>query len=410
MLDWLEERRQEILDFVGDLVAAPSVNPPGGEEKVAAVILDKLDELGLAGAEVVGKKKERPNVIYRLKGAGGGKTLLYNAHIDTKPVGEEAAEHWESDPFTPTIRDGKMYGLGVADMKSTAGGMVYATAALKELYPERKGDLLLVLCADEEAGGEYGAHYLVNDYGIKADFAFIGEPQGITEEFEFLPLISRGACCFKIKVYGTQMHSSLSNALPSVNASAKMAHVLWRMHGELRDRIRFPEHPLAPYGITVNIGDMVSGGVFYGVYPGYAEFGSDIRTLPGMTLEGLKEDIEGFLDDLRQEDPDLKVELEVVDPPLNWYQASEVSPDEPFVDMFLSACEQVLGRRPPLGTFSGATDAYAFQIMGGIPTIPGFGPGLLKNCHGPNEWAGVESIIQASKIYALAAMDYLNQP
>jgi acetylornithine deacetylase len=406
----LEERRQEILEFVALLVSIPSVNPPGDEEKVGAAVLAKMEELGLTGAEVVGKKKERPNIIYRLEGAGGGKTLLYNAHMDTKPVGEEAAKLWKSDPFEPTIRDGKMYGLGVADMKSTVAGIVYATAALRELVPDRKHDLLLVPCADEEAGGEYGAHYLVKEHRIKADFAFIGEPQGITEEFEFLPLISRGACCFKIKVHGTQMHSSLSNALPSINASAKMSHVLLRMHNELRDRIRYPQHPLAPLGITVNIGDMVSGGVFYGVYPGYAEFGNDIRTLPGMTLESVKEDIENFLDELRQEDPDLKVELEVADQPLDWYQASEVSQDEPFVDMFLSACEQVLGHRPPLGTFSGATDAYAFQIMGGIPTIPGFGPGLLTYCHGPNEWAGVESIIQATKIYALAAMAYLNQP
>jgi acetylornithine deacetylase/succinyl-diaminopimelate desuccinylase-like protein len=186
-----------------------------------------------------------------------------------------------------------------------------------------------------------------------------------------------------------------------------MARVLWRMHRELRDRIRFTPHPLAPLGITLNVGVVVKGGVFYGVYPGYAEFGCDVRVLPGMTYRDLTADIEAFLDDLRAEDPELQVELDMAHAPFR--EASEVSPDEPFVGMMLSACQRVLGYRPPLGTFAGATDAYAFQVMGGIPTVPGFGPGLLTNCHGPNEWAGVESIVQASKVYALAAMDYLSQ-
>ncbi len=406
VLNWLEERRQEILDFVCLLVSTPSINPPGNEEAVAAVIQDKLEELGLGRADVAAKEKHRPNLIFRLKGSGGGKALLYNAHMDTKPIGEAAAL-WETDPLTPAFKDGRLYGLGTADMKGALAGTIYASAALKELCPDRNGDLLLIFAADEEAGSGLGARYLVEQGLVQADFAFIGEPQGITQEFEFLPLISRGSMLFKIKVYGTQMHSSLSNALPSVNASAKMAHILWRMHGELRDRIRFPQHPLAPHGITVNVGVVVKGGVFYGVYPGYAEFACDVRILPGVTFDGLTEDIEAFLDDLREEDPDLQVELDMAHIPFR--EASEVSPDEPFVRMMLSACERVLGRRPPLGTFAGATDAYAFQVLGGIPTIPGFGPGLLTNCHGPNEWAGVESIIQASKIYALTAMEYLSQ-
>jgi acetylornithine deacetylase len=406
VLNWLEERRQDILDFTCLLVSTPSINPPGNEEAVAAVIQDRLEELGLGRAEVEAKEKHRPNLICRLEGRGGGRTLLYNAHMDTKPVGEAAAQ-WETDPLTPTFREGRLYGLGTADMKGALSGMIYAAAALQELCPDRRGDLLLVFAADEEAGSGLGARYLVERGLVQADLAFIGEPQGITREFEFLPLISRGSMLFKIRVYGTQMHSSLSNALPSVNASAKMARVLWRMHNELRDRIRFTPHPLAPLGITLNVGVVVKGGVFYGVYPGYAEFGCDVRVLPGMTFRDLTADIEAFLDDLRAEDPDLRVELEMAHAPFR--EASEVSPDEPFVGMMLSACQRVLGRRPPLGTFAGATDAYAFQVMGGIPTIPGFGPGLLPNCHGPNEWAGVESIIQASKVYALAAMEYLSQ-
>ena len=110
VLRWIESRRQEILDFVCLLVSTPSINPPGNEKEVATVIQNKLAELDLRGVKLVAKDKKRPNLIYRLKGNGGGLTLLYNGHMDTKPVGEEAARLWKTDPFTPTFRDGRIFG------------------------------------------------------------------------------------------------------------------------------------------------------------------------------------------------------------------------------------------------------------------------------------------------------------
>jgi acetylornithine deacetylase/succinyl-diaminopimelate desuccinylase-like protein len=225
------------------------------------------------------------------------------------------------------------------------------------------------------------------------------------ELFEFLHLLSRGITCFEVRVLGTQMHSSLSDRLPTVNASVKLAEVLTRMSERLQ--LTFTPHPLcsAP---TVNLGVALSGGVNYGVYPGAAEFKVDIRTLPGMTRDQLESDITAFLNAMRREDPSLEVELAFEKPPLDWRDATEVPQDHPFVGVLLETTEQVLGWRPQVTAFPGGTDAMNFQGIGGIPTTPSFGPGWLPLAHGPNECVGVDATVDAAKIYALAARQYLS--
>jgi len=401
----IDSWKQEIIDFTAELVATPSETPTGDEQEIAQVLVSKLDQLGLTGAQIASARPEHPNILYRLAGKGGGRTLLYVAHTDTKPVGD-AREQWSTDPFSATIKDGKMYGLGTADMKAAVAAFVYATRALKQLEP-LAGDLLLALVANEEGGSRYGAHYLCTEYGLKADMALIGEPPGVTKEWEHIHLGCRGVSCFKVKVYGTQIHSSITDQLGSVNASVKLAQLLTRMHRELK--LNYKPHPLCPRGVTVNLGVFVKAGVFYGVNPGYAEFGTDIRTVPGMNKDDLARDLEAFLDLCRKDDPTLDVQLEFAPPPLDWIAPTEVDEALPIAEALARASEKVLGFRPPFGIYPAGTDSPHFQLAAGIPTIPAYGAGLISVCHGANEWVGVESIVQACKIYALAAHEVLRK-
>lgn len=400
---WVEDHRDDLLGFAAKLVATPSPNPPGDERAVVGVILAEMERLGLDGAQIAAKQPHRPNVMFHLRGKRPGATLMLCGHSDTKPVGDTVK--WQTDPLAPVFRDGRLYGLGSTDMKGAVAAMVYATAALKQCDVQLAGELLLVIVADEERTMSFGSEYLAGEYGIEADVALLGEPSGIDgPEFEFLHLLSRGLCCFKIRVRGTQMHSSLSDRMPSTNASLKLAEVLARMQAELR--LTFDPHPLcaAP---TVNLGVKIEGGVGYGVYPGVAEFQSDIRTLPGMTREQLRSDLERCLEKIRHDDPSLEVELEFEEPPLDWFPATEVNADHPLVDMLLDAAEHVVGQRPKLSAFPGGTDAKNFQTIAGIPTIPSFGPGWLPLAHGPNECVGIEAIVQAAKVYALVSQRFL---
>jgi acetylornithine deacetylase len=402
---WIDQHRTELLTFAAELVATPSPNLPGDERAVVQVILAQMERLGLTGAEIAAKEPNRPNVVFRLPGTRPGRVLMLCGHSDTKPAGD--LSRWQTDPLQPVFRDGKLYGLGATDMKGAVAAMIFATAALKHCNSASAGTLLLVINADEERSMKFGSEFLATDYGLRADVALLGEPSAIDgPEFQYLHLLSRGVSCFKIRVHGTQMHSSLSDRVPSINASLKLAEVLTRMSRDLR--LTFTQHALCP-APTVNLGVKVEGGVGYGVYPGVAEFQSDIRTLPGMTLKQLRADLEKCLAALRSDDPELRVELEFEAPPLDWLPPTEVPADHPLVQALLRAAEQVLGRRPTLSAFPGGSDAAKFQGLAGIPTIPSFGPGWLSLAHAPNEYVGIEGIVQAAKMYALAAQDYLGQ-
>jgi acetylornithine deacetylase/succinyl-diaminopimelate desuccinylase family protein len=400
LLAYLEAREDELLEFARELIATPSVNPPGDERAVAALVQERLVALGIADVEVAAAAEERPNLIVRVAGEGAGPTLMLNGHLDTKPAGDLDA--WETDPWDPVVREGELYGLGSGDMKAAVAAMVYAAAALANAVRPH-GDLLVVLTADEEAGSKYGSEWLAESGLLSADAAIIGEPCGVTREWEAIDLVSRGAGLFKVRVYGTQMHSSISDRLPSVNATVMMARLIDRMDRELRQQLTYRGHPLGGKGPTVNVGVMAQAGIFYGVYPGYAEFACDIRTLPGMTREELEEDLKRFLRGAMDDDPQLRAELafEI------WVPATEIEPDAPVVRALQAAAKMVLDEQPGLDAFPGSTDASHIQGTAGIPTVAAFGPGLLARAHAPNESLAAASVGQAARLYALAAWRYL---
>jgi acetylornithine deacetylase len=396
---YIDDRRDELIELACELVATPSPSPPGSERAVAMLVGDRLRELGIDDVAVFSREPERPNIIARVSGRGAGPTLILNGHLDTKPPGALSA--WATPPWSPTVANGALAGLGSADMKGAVAAMIYAAAAVGAAGTS--GTLVLALTADEEAGGVYGAKWLAEEGLLAADACVIGEPCGIRRDWEAIRLVSRGAAIFTIRVRGTQMHSSLSDHLDSLNASVLMAHLMMRLDRERSSLLAFEPHPLIEQGPTLNVGLTVSSGVGYGILSGQAEFLSDVRSLPGMSREQIEADLLAFLDRAMAEEPRLEAEL-VFD---HWTPPSEIEASHPIVGALEDAAERVLGTRLPLGAFPGGTDAPFFQLGAGIPTVPSFGPGLLTVAHAPNEAISIESIVQAAKIYAVAAQTYL---
>jgi acetylornithine deacetylase len=226
-------------------------------------------------------------------------------------------------------------------------------------------------------------------------------------DWEAIRTVSRGIACFKVRVFGTQIHSSISDQFPVVNAVDQMT----RLYCGFKERFRprFPEHPLCPTGPTLNIGVKTIGGVGFGVNAGIAEFWSDVRLTPGMDREEFQADVESALESAAAEIPGIRYEVEY---PLDlaWLEATEVGRDHALTRACGDGATRVLGRELPLAAFPGASDAYPFQHLGGIPTIAAFGPGLLTPAHGPNEWISLSSLREAAPIYTQMALSFAFGP
>lgn len=398
---FLAEREDELLDLVRDLIAIDSQIPPFSDEReIVAFLSSLLTRLGLGELTVLGPSPERPSLIARIRGTGGGQNLMFNGHTDTKPVGE-ARGLWMTEPLVATERDGNLYGLGATDMKAALAAMIYAAYALQQTGIPMRGDLVLGMIADEEAGAQLGAKY-VAPFVDDVDAILIGEPSGWEHDWQGIHLVSRGVCCFRIVVTGTQMHSSLSDRMPSVNASLKLADLMLRIGNELD--LPFTPHPLGQVGPTLNTGVMIDGGTFFGVVPGRAEFSCDLRTVPGMTREDVADGLEKWLGACRAADPELEVAYRF-EPGLDWIPWSELDDQHPLVAATQRAAVDVLGEAPPLSVFPGGTDAPWYSQVG-IPTLPSFGPGVLTCAHGPNEFVSIASVLQAARMYARIAADF----
>ena len=402
--DFIWQRKGDLISLAQQLIAVPTPNPPGNERAAAETAADTLRNLGFPDIEIYEQIEQRANLICTFETGREGPTLLLNGHLDTKPP--DPLSEWESDPYVGDIRDGRLYGLGAADMKGPDAALVYGLAAAVSCFGDQlSGKVLLALTADEEAGAVYGPRFLVEDLGIRADSCLIAEPCGITQNWEMLPLISRGVTCFHFRISGTQTHSSISDRIPVVNANLVASQLLVFLCERFRPR--YPENELCPVGPTVNLGTMFHGGAGLAKIAGEAIISSDIRTLPGMTQATMTEDIEGVLAEFRAIYPDAQISWHYEDSPVAWTPPTVIAADHPLVQATARAAAAVLPEVPPLGYFPGGTDAIWWQGFAEIPTIPAFGPGRLPNCHRPNEYVEIDALVEAAQIYALLIAEYL---
>jgi len=404
ILDFIDSKQNEILELSIDLIKTLSQNPPGDESKVVDKIMEKACEWNFPDPEIIEKKKKRPNLIYDIKKGSTGKRLVFNAHTDTKPIGN--TDKWNIDPLKPEIINGRLYGRGSADMKGAIASIMGAVYSILSSDINLHGILTMIFSADEEAGSVFGAKVLV-EQGLKADAIIITEPSGQIDDFDSLSLACRGALLGKVKVYGTQLHSSISYKPGCINAVVKMAEVLIAFHEKLKKKLTYKDHYLYPDGPTVNAGLMVEGGIFYGVIPPEASFSFDIRTIPGMDNKTLISDINDFLNGMMKKDKDLKAELILEEPPLDNLLPAEINVDHAIIDASLKAAENVTGQKPRLIGVPFSTDAIYLANQLHISTVPSFGPGLISLAHKENEYINIDAIIQGAKIFALTAIDYL---
>jgi succinyl-diaminopimelate desuccinylase len=380
----------EVTAFLQALIRAPSVNPPGDVREAARVCERMLSAAGFS-TTIVGPTAEQRNVIGTLGGTGSGPRLLFNAHLDVVPVGQESA--WRHPPFGGEIADGRVYGRGAGDDKASVAAQVMAGVALARSGAPLEGTLIVTAVADEETGGKLGAGFIVNEGHVDADYVIVGE-----QTRNQICIAERGAVGALVTVSGTTGHAAAP--WEGANAIEGMGRIISALRDELWPRLEERTHPYLRQSTAAIT--LINGGVKTNVIPDSCEMYIDRRIVPGETPEGVLAEIQELAERALAGSPALRVEVtHRISRP-----ARESDPDSP-LGRALQEAIRFLGGEPVIEGFFAGTDAKHFAPKG-WPVIV-LGPGDPSTAHTPDEWVGIDEVLEATRIYALAACALLTR-
>jgi acetylornithine deacetylase len=365
---------REIQELLESLVAIESVNPTlvsggAGEAELARFVADWLEREGVA-AEYHDLGDSRANVVGRVAGRGGGRSLMLNAHLDT--VGLAGP-----DAGLQTRVDGnRVYGRGAFDMKGTLAAIMLVAAAVAK--SPLAGDVILTAVADEEANS-IGTEAVAKS--IDADAAIVVEPTWMQ-----LAIAHRGFAWFEIETEGVAAHGSRYDI--GVDAITKMGPILVAL-ADFENRLgtNGEQHPLL--GRASAHASLVEGGTDLATYPDRCVVKVERRTLPGETAADIENEMKALAGGAT-------VRTLVARQPL------EIAETEPIVTTLLDEATRVIGR-PEIVGVPFWTDA-ALLADAGIPTVV-FGP-RGEGLHTDAEWVDLDDLVKVATIVEATARSF----
>ncbi|HLQ30469.1 MAG TPA: M20/M25/M40 family metallo-hydrolase, partial [Ktedonobacteraceae bacterium] len=268
----------ETSELLRQLVAINSINPDlvpdgPGEAEIARFVASWLESAGLE-IELDEPEPGRPNVIGIVRGSGGGRSLILNAHMDTVGVAGMVRPH------EPLITGNRLYGRGAFDMKGGLASIMVAAARAKAL--NLRGDVILTAVSDEEYAS-IGTASVVNRW--RAGAAIVTEPTGLD-----VCVAHKGFVWLAIETIGTAAHGSLPEL--GVDAIVKMGKILVELEELDRFLRAHLSHPLLKSG-SVHA-SLIEGGLELSMYPDHCKLGVERRTVPGETQESVEAEIQAI--------------------------------------------------------------------------------------------------------------------
>ena len=367
-----------VVDLLRDLVAIDSVNPSlieggAGEAAIAQYVGDWMRRAGF-DVRVDELAPDRVNVIATAEGAGDGPTRMLCGHTDTVGVDGMAA------PFSPEIRDGRLYGRGAQDMKGGVAAMMAAAAAWLSSGRGGSGRVIVAAVADEEYAS-IGAEAVAREW--RADEAVIPEPTDLS-----LGIAHKGFSCAEVVVHGRAAHGS--RPADGRDAILRMGRLLNRI--EARDHSLQKKHAHVLLGAPSMHTGTIRGGSSLSTYPAECVLQVERRTVAGERTTVCVEELEHMAASLRAEDPEFEYEIRLLlaRPPYL------ISPDADVLHALGAAVTARFGPRPLTG-LSYWTDA---AILGeaGTPTVI-FGP-RGAGLHSVEEYVNVDDVIGCRDVFA----------
>jgi acetylornithine deacetylase len=378
----------------------------GDEEGMARLMVELYESLGL---QVQWQQVEdgRANVLGTRRGEGGGRSLMFNGHMDTSYSGREAwLRHVPGFQPAAFVRDGRLYGLGISNMKGALACYVEAVAALADAGVRLRGDVLVAaVCGEIEKtqygdaqGPEYrgyaaGTRYLVSHGGV-ADMCLLGEP---TEGKVVLGHF--GSLWLRIRVHGDFVHTAFSEGRRDRNSIVRAHQVLGALLEWIPRWEDDPENAYRGAKAIVNVG-AIEGGFGWRVSrtPHHADIFLDVRVPPTKPMSAARRQVLEMVRELAARFPDFGVEGEVyVTAP-----GAEIEESHELVAAIDAAHEEVYGEPPSRDVTRWFSDASALTRYG-VPTVNyGTSTGLMDVELGEN--LEIDGLVRTAEVYAKVAM------
>ena len=314
--------------------------------------------------------------------------VCFAGHTDVVPTGP--LDQWHSDPFTPTVRDGMLYGRGAADMKGSLAAFVTSVEKFVLAHPGHTGSIALLLTSDEEGVAVDGTVRVVEALqarGEKLDYCIVGEPTSAAKTGDTIKNGRRGSLSGTLTVKGVQGHIAYPHLTTNpihlaAPAIAKLAATVWDQGNEY-----FPH-------TTWQISNIHGGTGATNVVPGTVEIEFNFRFSTASTTDDLKTRVHAILD---------KHGLSY---DLLWSLAAKpyLTPRGDLVDAVSAAIKQVTGIETELSTSGGTSDGRFIANI--CPQVIELGP-LNATIHKLNECVAVADLDALSEIYRLTLVKLL---
>jgi len=413
----IEAREDEIVALTQDLIRFPTINPPGEAYQPCAEFLGarlkrrgfEVEYVRAEGAPGDSDKYPRINVVARREGKRPGPCVHFNGHLDVVQTGAG----WTLDPFAGIVKDGKVYGRGACDMKGGLAAAIVAVEALIDSGLELPGALEISGTVDEESGGYGGVAYLAERGWFsnpRVDHVIIPEPLNVDR----VCIGHRGVWWAEIETLGRIAHGSM----PFLGDSAirHMTAVLEKFEHELYPALaaRHSDMPVVPDGArqsTMNINSVHGGEAesFEGLpAPCVADscrMVIDRRFLIEEALSSVQAEVKDILDRLARDRPGFRYKMR----DLFSVQPTMADRNGPVASATAQAVQDVLGREAKIVCSPGTYDQKHVDRIGKLKDCIAYGPGVLDLAHRPDEWVGINDMVDSAKVMALAAVNLLTR-